>query len=284
MRRDATMELVRSTTISQRLAALAGLVAGITALAGFLPGAYRDSHPLVVQSHGQDLATLVIALPVLALALRGAVRGSVRSRLVMIGALGYLLYTYAVYAFVSILGPLTALDIAVVGLAAWAIVFSGPDVPDDRVEAAVGSHLRARATGVFLLVVAALFALLWTSQIASASMSGHSPQALVDAGWPTSPIYVLDLAFALPLAVITARRLLTGRPGGVRLAVPYLVFVPLLASGILVMSLVAGGDGQALDAVQIVLFGLMTLVGATLAAMALDPRSASVRTTHSFAG
>jgi hypothetical protein len=280
----ATMERIRATSIAQRLAALAGLVAAGAALAGFIPGAYRDPGPLVVQSHGQDIATLLIALPVLALGWRRAVHGSIRGRLVTIGVLGYLLYTYAVYAFVSVLGPLTLLDVAVVGLAAWSIAYAGPDVQDDEVEAVVGPHLRRRATGVFLLVLAALFALLWTSQIAAASINGRSPQALIDAGWPTSPIYVLDLAFALPLAVVTARRLLTGRRGGVRLAVPYLVFAALLASGIVVMSLVAGGNGETVDVFQVALFGVMTLVSGTLGAIALDPRSTAVKRVHSLAG
>ena len=193
----------------------------------------------------------------------------------MLGALGYLLYTYTVYAFMAVLGPLTLLDIAVVGLAAWSLALAGGTLTDDEVEAAVGSHLRRRAAGNFLLVIAAPFGLLWLSQIASAALTGVLPQALVDAGWPTSPIYVLDLAFLLPLCALTGVRLLTNRTTAARLAVPLLVFTPLLSVGILSISAFAAVNGQPLEAVQVGIFVAATLIGAALALTALVPRASA---------
>lgn len=82
------MKLIHHLSIAERFAALAGLVAAVAALAGFIPGVYRDPRPLIVQSNGQDLATLVVAIPVLALGLWASSRGSLRGRLVVLGALG----------------------------------------------------------------------------------------------------------------------------------------------------------------------------------------------------
>lgn len=266
------MQMLRQLSIAERLAALAGLVAAAAALAGFIPGAYRDPGPLIVQSHGQDFATLIVGVPVLALGLGLSARGSLRGRLVVLGALGYLLYTYTVYAFVSVLGPLTALDIAVVGLAGWSLALAAGGLADRDVEILVGAHLRRRATGAFLLAIASLFGLLWLSQIASAAMTGVLPQALVDAGWPTNPIYVLDLAFLLPLCALTGFRLLRHRPGAARLAVPLLVFAPLLSLGVLSISAFAAADGQPLEVVQAAIFVVTTVAGAGLALVALVPR------------
>ena len=103
-------------------------------------------------------------------------------------------------------------------------------------------------------------------------MSGVRPQALIDAGWPTSPIYVLDLAFVLPMCAVTGVRLLSGRPGAARLAVPLLVFTPLLTLGVLSISVFAAVDGQPLEAVQVAIFAVTTVIGAALALTALDPR------------
>lgn len=102
------MQTVRQLSIAERLAALAAVIAGVAAVLGFVPGVYRDRRPLIVQSNGQDLATLLFGLPLLAVGLWLAARGSLRGWLVALGALGYLLYAYTVYAFVAVLGPLTA--------------------------------------------------------------------------------------------------------------------------------------------------------------------------------
>ncbi len=164
--------------------------------------------------------------------------------------MGYLFYTYAVFAFDAVLNPATPLYIAVVGLAVWSLAGLMPRIAEAEVEATVGNHLRRRASGIFLLVIAATFALLWLAQIGSAAITGQQPQALRDAGWPTSPIYVLDLAFLIPLSALTGIRLLSGRRGALRYAVPLLVFIPVLTLGVLSITVFAVLGGQPLDFVQ----------------------------------
>ena len=68
------------------------------------------------QAHGLDLANLLGVL-VLGLGLAASERGSVRGRLIAIGALGYLVYTYVAYAFLIVLNPATILYIAALAFA-----------------------------------------------------------------------------------------------------------------------------------------------------------------------
>jgi hypothetical protein len=261
----------------ERLALAAGACATVASVAGFVPGVYHDPAPLVAQSHGQDLATLVFGVPVLMVGLRRALRGSVRGRLVAIGALGYLLYTYVVYAFDAVLNPATLLYIGVVGCATWSLFNLVPGLDESQVGASLGQRLPRRPTAAFLFAIAAIFGLLWLGQIFQAAISGGRPQALIDAGWPTSPIYVLDLALVLPLTLLTAIRLVTSRPA-VRYALPLLVFVPLLALGVLSITLVAALDGQAVESIQALIFLVMTAIGSTLAWRVLTT-SSETRTT-----
>jgi hypothetical protein len=79
-------------------------------------------------------------------------------------------------------------------------------------------------------------------------------------------------AFVLPLCALTGIRLLTHRPGASYLAVPLLVFVPLLSFGVLSITAFAAVDGQPLEVVQIAIFIVTTVVGAALALAALVPR------------
>jgi hypothetical protein len=86
------MKTLRGFSVSERLAAMAGAAAAIASLAGFIPGLYRDPKVVIAQSHGFDIGDLVAVL-VLGLGLTWSTRGSIRGRLVAIGALGYLIYS-----------------------------------------------------------------------------------------------------------------------------------------------------------------------------------------------
>ena len=268
------MDVLRRLSVSERLAALAALAAMMASLAGFVPGLYRDPRVVVAQSHGYDVGNLVAAV-VLVLALWASAGGSPRGRLVAIGALGCLLYSYVTYAFEIVLNPATFLYIAVLACGGWAFVTGLASADEHRPQTTIGVRLPRRTTGIFLLLLAALFASTWLGQIGGSVTSGQLPAELRAAGWPMNPVYVLDLGFVLPLLVLAGVRLLRGHPGGIRLAVPLLVFLPLLALSILAMAVAGAADGQALEPAMLAIFATVALVSTALAGFALDPRPQS---------
>ncbi len=84
----------RSTTIWLWLSAPIAPLLAVAAGSGlFVEGLYRDPPSLVSQAIGQDLVTLVVALPALVIGAILASRGSERGRLVWLGVLGYVVYT-----------------------------------------------------------------------------------------------------------------------------------------------------------------------------------------------
>lgn len=258
----------RSRRRADYLAVLAGIAAALAALAGFLPGLYRDPDFVVAQSHGYDLGNVLVAL-VLELALVWAMRGSSRARLIAIGALGCLLYSFISYAFEVVLNPATLLYIAVLGLGGWSFVLGFAQVEDEAIETLVKGRLARRTTAAFLAILAVLFGVNWLSQIAGSVMSGKLPAELAASGWPMNPVYVLDLGFVLPLALSAAIRLARADSGGARLAVPLLVFATLLAASILLMTAFAAFAGQPLDAAMVAIFVVLLCVSGTLASLAL---------------
>jgi FtsH-binding integral membrane protein len=136
-----------------------------------------------------------------------------------------------------------------------------------------------------MIVIAALFALTWLREITASVVSGKLPAALAAAGWPMNPVYVLDLGFVIPLVVLGGLRLLRDKPGGVRLAVPFLVFLPLLSISVLLMTVFMAIDGQPLAMPLIAIFGVALAVSAALAWIALRTRRqvlAFVREADSF--
>jgi len=195
---------------------------------------------------------------------------------VTIGALGYLLYSFVTYAFEIVLNPATLLYIAVLGLGGWSFLTGLADLDAEEAETMFASRLLRRATAVFLLVIAALFALNWLHEILGSVVSGRLPAGLAAAGWPMNPPYVLDLGFVIPIAVLAAVRLLRRQAGGAWLAVSLLVFLPVLSLSVLLMTVYMAIDGQPLQLPLVAVFGLVIALSAAFAWLALRARPKEV--------
>ncbi len=264
------MKTLRALSVSERLAGLAGAAAAVASLAGFLPGVYRDPQVVIAQSHGFDIGNL-IGVAILGLGLVWSARGSVRGRLVAIGALGFLLYSFVTYAFLIVLNVATVLYIAVLGFGFWSFITGLATLDDKETDELVAGHLYRRLTAGFMLVIAAAFALTWLREIAESVLSGRLPAGLSAAGWPMNPVYVLDLGFVIPLVVLGGVRLIRRKPGGTRVAVPFLAFLPLLSVSILLMTVFMAIDGQPLVMPMVIVFVVALVASTALACAALWP-------------
>jgi hypothetical protein len=265
------MKTLRALSGSERLALMTGVAAAFASLAGFIPGVYRDPRVVVAQSHGFDIGNLIGVL-VLGLGLTWSARGSVRARLVATGALGFLIYSFVTYAFLIVLNAATVLYIAVLGFGVWSLITGFAAVDDQEADQLVAGHVYRRLTAGFMIVIAALFALTWLREIAGSVVSGQLPAALAAAGWPMNPVYVLDLGFVVPLVFLSGLRLLRGKPGGARLAVPFLIFLPLLSISVLLMTVFMAIDGQPLAMPLMVVFVVAVAISSALAWVALRTR------------
>jgi hypothetical protein len=251
--------------LADRLALVALLLAAIAAIAGLLvAGLYRDTADGIRQARATDLVTLLVAVPTLAVGLWRARAGSVGGRFVAVAALGYLAYSYAIYAFSVVIDPLTPVHIAILGLATWSLVLTVFALDDATLDLASRFRFPRRTTGGFLIVVAGLFAMLWLSQIAGAITSGRLPEAVSDLSLPTSPVYSLDLAFAVPLIAMAGiwlvRRDRRG-PAGVAAGLAFLVILGLSVLAIFVFEAAAG---IAVEVPPIAIFGVVTTTAAVL--------------------
>jgi hypothetical protein len=257
-------------TLADRLAVVALLLAGVAALAGLVvSGVYRDTADGIRQARATDLVTLIAAVPVLGIGLWRARAGSPGGRLVALAALGYLAYSYAIYAFSVVIDPLTPVHIAVFALATWSLVLTAVSLDGALLDRAAGFRLPRRATAGFLLGVAALFAMLWLSQIAGAITSGQLPAAVAALNLPTSPVFVLDLAFAVPVITLAGVWLLRRDRRGPASAIAGLAFLAILGLSVLAIFGFEAAAGMAIALPPIVIFGVVTAVATLLLGLAL---------------
>jgi hypothetical protein len=257
-------------TLADRLAVVALLLAAVAALAGLVvSGLYRDTADGIRQARATDFVTLIAAVPVLGIGLWRARAGSAGGRLVALAALGYLAYSYAIYAFSVVIDPLTPVHIAVFALATWSLVLTVVGLDGTLLDRAAGYRLPRRATAGFLLGVAALFAMLWLSQIAGAITSGQLPAAVAALNLPTSPVFVLDLAFAVPVITLAAVWLMRRDRRGPASAVAGLAFLVILGLSVLAIFAFEAAAGISVAIPPIGLFGLVTGIAALLLGLAL---------------
>src|SRR5262249_49860150 len=106
-----------------------------------VPTLYRDRPVVIPQTLGTDLMTLALGLPIVMLAALGMRSGSLRARVVWLGALGYLVYSYGMYALGVAWNPFFLVYVALFGLSLFGFI-DGLCTTDP---AAVRAALLARA-------------------------------------------------------------------------------------------------------------------------------------------
>ncbi len=254
-------------TIPSRLAAIATVLAAAAAAAGLvLTGLYVDAPNWVQQARGTDLATLLLAVPVLASGLWTSRRGSSAGRLAVVAGLLYLVYNYAIFAFAVAMNPFTLVYITIFGLSLWSLLLAGRATVE-RTEA-VAEHLNRRAAGGLLVGVAAMFAALWLGQIATASTTGILSPDLVKAGISSNPVYALDLAFFLPLCTLAGIGLLR-HTSAAAYAFPMLIWIALMGAGVVGGFLVMAAAGDQIELPVVVAISVLSVASSILAAVAI---------------
>jgi hypothetical protein len=89
----------------------------------FIDGLYRDNLLVTSGWYGNDLVTLVVAVPMLVTALILSMRGSQRAQLIWLGMLDYTLYNYAFYLFGTAFNGFFLVYVALFALSIFALIF-----------------------------------------------------------------------------------------------------------------------------------------------------------------
>jgi hypothetical protein len=222
--------VIHRPPLAELVAWAAAVLSAVAAAAGlFSSTLYRDAPFWTEQARGIDLATLFLAVPILVVSLWLSRRPSALAKSVALGVVLYLAYNYAIYTTSIVMNRLALVYIAILGLSVWSLVLM---VSGDEWPPTAHSHSPRRLIVGFLLLVALLFGLLWLSQIASSTITGVPPGDLKRSGLPANPVYALDLAIFLPLAVVAAIGLLRRNAAAAAFAVPMLIWISLTSAGI----------------------------------------------------
>jgi hypothetical protein len=189
-----------------------------------------------------DAVVLGLGVPLLLTAWRQHRHGSPRGTLLLAGALGFLLYVYANYAFGVAYNPLYLAYVVLLSAGLF------------------------RTLSRFLLSAAAVTAVVWLQPLVTALLDGTAPD-LLDV-YTTPVTYSIDLAVITPAAALAGLLVRQRRPFGYALAAPLLTTVVLLLPTIALSTAVQAAAGIAFTAAEVVGpiagFGVLGAVGSWL--------------------
>jgi hypothetical protein len=243
-------------------AVLSVVLIAVTSYGLLAPDPYRLSADVTAQGRGQDLLTL-LAAPALVWSAARARTGSLLAHLLWLGILLYLGYSYVTYAFSIPFNDAFLGYVAVLGLSSF--VLDGLLRVDVQTAAPAFADAPRRVAAWFLALTGGAFGLLWLSQILPA-IPGGLPTNRFAYDLP-NPIYVLDLAWLIPLVLATAALLWREHPAGPVLAA--VLLAKLLTLGLAILLMVAftvtTSNGMEPSAVPVVILAVtMTVLAAAL--------------------
>lgn len=226
----------------------------------FVDDLYRDYPSFVAQAIGQDIVSLVIVLPILAISAFLARRGSPGAYLIWFGGLIYLVYTYVIAAFDVNFNMLFLVYVAVLGCSLYALIGGLVTTNMASIKECFTGRTPIRAISIYLMVLAIVFYFLWLREIIPALLTNQIPQSIQDNGTPTNGVQVLDMAWILPAFVIAAIHLWRKQAFGYVLAGALLTYSVFLILAILSMVVTMVRNGHPVALPQAIIFGtLLTL-------------------------
>lgn len=237
------------------------------------PGVYRDQSAwLRAVWWGNDLVTLVVAVPVLIAALVLAARGSRRGELVWYGGLGYMVYNYAYYLFGARINALFPVYVALFVASAIALMIALGTLNASAVAADFVPSVRERIAAGYMAFTGVGLGIAWIAQWAGIVFAGAKPN-LGEAGFQL--VAAMDLSFMVPFFVLGAVLLWRRRPWGYVVA-PIIMVQGALYTLVLAVNSAVVGMRELQGAAELPVWSAWTLAGA----VALSLLLAGVRQTR----
>jgi hypothetical protein len=185
-------------------ALLLGLMVVQSLLGLVVDGLYPEQTWAVAALRGNDLVTLVVAVPLLAGAtLSSWRRPSTASVVVWLAMLFYGVYNYAYYAFGAAFSDVFLLHVAALAASAYALLMLGTSIDAEVVALGVRAGPWARVVAGFTTAVGLALVGAWGTMSVRYAVTGALPEDVM-------PPEAVHLVYALDLAVLAPAFLVAG--------------------------------------------------------------------------
>lgn len=198
--------------------ALSCAVAIVSAIASgvsfFVPSALNGLPVMMGSARGTALVILVVAVPLLIIALVMSKHGKSNCALVLwLSSLLFIAYNSVMFLFAIPYNSLFLAYVAMLSLSFWSILTLLPKYKASKFTISPPSK-SLRAVSIYLFIIAIFFYFQELGQYLPALINNAVPSTYAGTGFLTNPSHVLDLAFILPLVVLSAVWMWRHKPRG----------------------------------------------------------------------
>lgn len=195
---------------------------------------YYDTVSMALQAQANDLVTLLVGVPMLAISSWLALRGSLRGQLLLTGTVGFFLYTYLSVSMLASFNALFLMYVAICALSFYAFVLSMMSFDLKTLPDHFQAHLPRRWIAGLLFLMAAFLALLWLGTILSPLLQNET--AALD-NTTTFVIQAMDLIWIVPGAILAGILLLRRNAWGYLLTCICVMKVTILGLAVSAMGI-----------------------------------------------
>ena len=212
--------------------ALAVAAMAASALTLFMPGLLSGAEVGKGNLRGTAVVVLAVGVPLLVAGMLRTAGNSARWLVAWLGAAAYLTYQAVLFCFATPLNSLFLVYVTYLGFGIWALITLMRAVDLAGFAARVGDRFPARFVGGMLIAFSGLNAAAWLVRIVPTIGDADPSAVMAGSGLITSPVWVQDLAFWMPLALISGVWCWRRRPYGVLIAGSLLTFYVVECLGI----------------------------------------------------
>lgn len=222
---------------------------------------YWDTLSSVAQMQANDLVTLLVGLPLLAIAFWLTLRGSLRGQLLLTGTLAFILYTYITMCFGAAYNKLFLVYVALFSLSLFALILSMMSLDLKTLPARFSEKLPRKRIAFLLFFAAAFLSLAWLGRIAPTIFQNQNP-ALNNV--TSMFIQAMDLGIIVPLCVLSGVLLLRRSVWGYLLASVSMMKFLTLGLAVSVMGFNMALVGVPTSIVELIVFPTITVLNAVM--------------------
>jgi hypothetical protein len=227
---------------------------------------YWDTVSSAAQVQANDLVTLTLGLPLLAISTWLTLRGSLRGRLILAGTLGFILYTYITMMVGAHYNALFLVYVALFSLSLFAFVLVMMTFDLASLPAHFSDQLPRGWIAGLLFFAAAFLSLAWLGRIA-ATFAPESVPALEN----TTSMFIqaMDLGLIVPVCILAGILLMRRKPWGYLLASVGLTKFLTLGIAVSLMGLNMARVGLPVSVVELVIFPAIALANLVMVGLLL---------------
>ena len=195
---------------------------------------FYDTISSAAQEQGNDIVTLAVGLPLLAISSWLAFRGSLRGRLLLTGTLGFFLYTYLSMCMLTSFNQLFLVYVALFALSFYAFILSMMSFDLATLPQHFSERLPRGWIAALLFLIGGFLSLAWLGKVVPPVLQNVTPTL---ENTTTFVIQAMDLALIVPLAVLSGILLMRRSAWGYLLASVFVMKAITLGLAVSAMSI-----------------------------------------------